>query len=116
MWAFFSSSSLYSSPQLLFQQLGPSPTLLSKPAVDSMAQGTPAPSQPALFTVHCPIIVTGKFCNRDGKGGDPINSLLMHVQLLKVEIQAHKDAEPRQTGNSVSVLPFGMDTALIAEQ
>lgn len=79
MWAFFSSTFLYASPQLLFQQLGPSPALLAEPAVGSVAQGLPALPQPPLFTVHCPVVVTGKFCNRDGKGGDPADSLLMHV-------------------------------------
>ena len=80
MWAFFPSTSLSLSPQLLFQQLGPCPALLAKPAVGSVAQGTPAPLQPPLSTAHFPIAVTRKFCNRSGKGGGPVDNLSMHIQ------------------------------------
>lgn len=75
------STSLSLSPQLLFQQLGPCPALLAKLAVGSEAQGTPAPSQPPLFTARFPIAVTGKFCNRDRKGGGPVDNLSMHAHI-----------------------------------
>lgn len=78
---FFPSTSLSLSSQLLFQQLGPCPALLAKPAVSSVAQGTPAPLPPPLFTAHSPTAVTGKFSNRGGKGGGPVDNLSMHLRI-----------------------------------
>lgn len=116
---FFPSTSLSLSPQLLFQQLGPCPALLAEPAVGSVAQGTPAPLQPPLFTAHFPTAVTGKFCNRGGKGGGPVDNFSAHIHPShseKLKSRHTKTAEPRQAGNSAPGLPFGLGTALFADQ
>ena len=80
MCAFSPSTSLSLWPQLLFQHLGPRPAPLAKPAISSVAQGTPAPS---LFTDSFPIAVTGKFCNSGGKGGGPVDSLYTHIPVTQ---------------------------------
>lgn len=93
-------------------------SLSCSPGKAAQAQGTPAPSQSPLFTTHFPKAVTRNFCNKGAEGGGPVDNLSGHTHPScpkKWKSRHTRAAEPRQVGNSASVLPFGLGAALTAD-